>query len=67
MEIIVVYNAGRDAAKRGDARAAPQAIDYPIVSRYEPFHYVRVSLSSHNQREWLRGYDRSALAKAGGQ
>lgn len=57
METVVVYNAGRDAAKRGDVRQAPDAIDYPIVSRYQPYHTVEATLSGWMKREWLRGFD----------
>lgn len=57
METIVIINKGRDAAKAGLPRVAPETIDYPIVSRYVPYHTVEANLSPHMQKLWLEGYD----------
>jgi hypothetical protein len=57
MEMVVIYNMGRDAAREGAERVAPGAVDYPIVSKYQPFHYQRCNLSDYAKRQWLSGYD----------
>ncbi len=60
MQTIVVFNNGRDAGRSGLPRSAPDEIDYPVVSRYQPYHTVKAALSDWMKREWLRGYDHAA-------
>jgi hypothetical protein len=72
MDYIVVFNAGRDAAKAGEPRVAPATIQHPIVSRYEAYRKDTLNLSDHAKREWLAGFDRQiaallAMAKVRGQ
>lgn len=59
METIVFYNKGRDAARRGETRAVPDTIEYPVVSKYVPYHTITAQVKGvwHLEREWLKGFD----------
>jgi hypothetical protein len=57
MELIVIFNDGKDAARAGQPRSAPQSVKYPVVSQYHPTYEIDVSLTKDLAREWLRGYD----------
>ena len=57
METVVIYNMGLDAMSAGLPRVAPNEVEYPIVSRYQPYHTVSAALSSTLKAAWLDGYD----------
>jgi len=56
MELIVCFNHGRDAAKAGALRVAPDALDTTA--------YGRVTMSKDAKREWLIGYDHELSGSA---
>ena len=59
MEMIVIFNNGRDAAKGGSPRIAPCAIPYPVFdyATKQLSHHESANLSDYAKREWLRGFD----------
>lgn len=57
MELIVIFNAGRDAYRAGRSRKAPNLVNYP------GHEFLR--MDEHCKREWLRGYDHQAAQDIG--
>jgi len=61
METVVIFNMGRDAARAGVERIAPENVMYPIRSIYVPDHEVEANLSLSLQKAWLDGFDHFAV------